>query len=55
VSETVPVLDDGGEVVGYETRLFLYVAIWDEDNQAYGYYDWQDVYHIVSFPGLSSF
>jgi hypothetical protein len=54
VTETVPVLDDQGQVIGYDTQLFLYVAVWDDANQAYGYYDWQDTYHIVSFPWLSS-
>jgi hypothetical protein len=54
VSETVPVLDDGGNVIAFETQTFLYVALWDDATQIYGYYDWQDNYHVVTFPWLAS-
>lgn len=54
VTETVPVLDADGTVIAFETQTFLYVALWDDENQVYGYYDWQDTYHVVTFPWLAS-
>jgi hypothetical protein len=54
VTETVPVLGDDGAVIAYETQVFIYVALWDDVNQVYGYFDWQDNYHVVTFPWLAS-
>jgi hypothetical protein len=54
VQESVPTYDQSGQIVGYQIENFYYNAFWDPNAQAYGYYDYQQQFHWVTFPWLNS-
>ena len=54
VEESVPQYNFQGQAVGYKVQTFHYNAYWNEQNQAYGYYDYRQQYHWVTFPWLHS-
>ena len=47
VREVVPVTDEYGNVVGYESHLFYYNAYFDDESGEYGYYDYEGDFHLV--------
>ena len=47
VREVVPVTDENGYVVGYESHIFYYNAFLDEQSGYYGYYDYNGSFHYV--------
>jgi hypothetical protein len=54
VMEVVPEYDAYGNIIGYRPHRFRYNAFWDPNAQAYGYYDYHNVFHWCTFPGLNS-
>ena len=55
VQEVVPSFDRRGNIVGYQPQTFYYNAYWDANAQAYGYYDYRNKFHWVTFPGLATY
>ena len=51
--ESVPDYDQEGRITGYEVRPFYYNAFWDQNAQAYGYYDYRQEFHWLTFPWLN--
>ena len=54
VQESVPEYAPDGQIMGYQLQNFYYNAFWDPNAQAYGYYDYQQQFHWVTFPWLNS-
>jgi hypothetical protein len=54
VQEVVPSYDQNGQIIGFQKENFYYNAFWDPNAQAYGYYDYQQQFHWVTFPWLNS-
>jgi len=54
VQESVPDYNFQGQIVGYKIQPFNYNAYWNQQNQAYGYYDYRQQYHWLTFPWLNS-
>jgi hypothetical protein len=55
VQEVVPSFDGKGSIVGYQPQTFYYNAYWDNDAQSYGYYDYRNKFHWLTFPWLSTY
>ncbi len=55
VQEVVPSFDDRRKIVGYQPQTFYYNAYWDADARSFGYYDYRNKFHWLTFPGLSSY
>jgi hypothetical protein len=54
VQESVPNYNFQGQVVGYKIQTFYYNGYWNQQNEAYGYYDYRQQYHWLTFPWLNS-
>ena len=54
VQESVPNYNFLGQIVGYKFQTFNYNAYWNEQHQAYGYYDYREQFHWLTFPWLRS-
>lgn len=54
VQESVPMYTSGGQVEGYNMQTFDYNAFWNRQAQAYGFYDYRQQYHNLTFPWLPS-
>jgi hypothetical protein len=55
LQEVVPSFDGRGRITGYKPQPFCYNAFWDNNSQAYGYYDYRSKFHWLTFPGLQSY
>jgi len=55
MQEVVPSFDGSGRITGYKPQPFFYNGFWDNNSQAYGYYDYRSKFHWLTFPGLSSY
>lgn len=54
VQEIVPEYDQYGQIIGYQRQNFYYNAFWDSNAQCYGYYDYRQQFHWLTFPWLNS-
>jgi hypothetical protein len=54
VKESVPQYGWNGEIVAYSWQTFYYNAFWDPQQQSYGYYDYRQQFHWLTFPWLRS-
>lgn len=54
VEESVPQYNVQGQIVGYRLQKFHYNAYWNDQQQAYGYYDYRQQFHWLTFPWLNS-
>jgi hypothetical protein len=54
VNEIVPVYDAYGDVIDYRQETFYYNAFWDDNAQAYGFYDYRGAFHWLTYPWLQS-
>jgi hypothetical protein len=55
VQEVVPSFAANGNIAGYQPQQFYYDAFWDTNAQSYGYYDYRNKFHWLTFPGLSTY
>ena len=54
VQESVPTYGPDGQIIGYQSEPFYYNAYWIPDAQSYGYYDYRQSFHWLTFPWLNS-
>jgi hypothetical protein len=54
MQESVPMYDTSGQIDGYKMETFDYNGFWDANAQAYGFYDYRQQFHYLTFPWLSS-
>jgi len=54
IQEIVPTYDQSGQISGYQPQTFYYNAFWDSNAQSYGYYDYRQQFHWLTFPWLNS-
>jgi hypothetical protein len=54
VQESVPQYNYIGRIVGYKFQTMNYNAYWNEEHQSYGYYDYRQQFHWLTFPWLKS-
>jgi hypothetical protein len=50
VQESVPNYSPDGQILGYQLQNFYYNAYWDPQVQNYGYYDYKQQFHWLTFP-----
>jgi hypothetical protein len=50
VQESVPNYSPDGQILGYQLQNFYYNAYWDPQAQNYGYYDYKQQFHWLTFP-----
>ena len=55
LQEVVPSFAANGSIAGYQPQQFYYNAFWDADAQSYGYYDYRNKFHWLTFPGLATY
>jgi hypothetical protein len=54
VQESVPNYNWQGQIVGYKFQTFNYNGFWNPEHQSYGYYDYRQQFHWLTFPWLNS-
>jgi len=54
IKESVPTYNPQGQIMGYQIQNFYYNAFWDAQAQSYGYYDYRQQFHWLTFPWLNS-
>jgi hypothetical protein len=54
VQESVPAYTTSGQIDGYKMQSFNYNGFWEARAQAYGFYDYKQQFHYLTFPWLSS-
>jgi hypothetical protein len=50
IQESVPNYSPDGQILSYQLQNFYYNAYWDPQAQNYGYYDYKQQFHWLTFP-----
>ncbi len=49
VQEQIPIADAYGNILRYQNETFYYNALWNASAQAYGYFDYHNQYHLLTY------